>query len=69
MIGFAAEFNGAVLCIKLATAIVVCVTGMKPYAWSRSNTKYGLQQIMKTRTEMGRVLFIDGIVRLECKIF
>lgn len=48
MIGLAALFNGAKLWINVEIAIVFRETGMNPYTWSRSQMKYGLQQMMNT---------------------
>lgn len=47
--GFAAEFNGAKLWINVAIAILVCVLGIWPKTWSRSNIKKGLQHNMNTK--------------------
>lgn len=50
IIGFAAEFRGVKLWMKVATAMFVWVSGTYPYTCSRSNTMYGLQQRMNTET-------------------
>ena len=49
MSGLAAELSGARLCMNVATALLVGLSGMHPYTWSRSKTMYGLQQRMKTK--------------------
>lgn len=44
--GFAALFNGAKLCINvlMADTLSEVGSGICPYTYIRSNTKYGLQQ-------------------------
>jgi hypothetical protein len=48
MMGLAAEFSGARLWMKVATAIFVCVLEKYSKTCSKSNTMYGLQHKMKT---------------------
>jgi hypothetical protein len=48
MRGLAAEFSGARLWMKVATAIFVCVLEKYSKTCSKSNTIYGLQHKMKT---------------------
>lgn len=46
--GFAAEFNGAKLWMRVAMAKLDCDGGMWLYTWRRSNTMYGAQHITNT---------------------
>jgi hypothetical protein len=48
MRGLAAEFRGAKLWMKDATAMFVWVLGTWPYTCRRSNTMYGLQHVTNT---------------------
>jgi hypothetical protein len=48
MMGLAAEFSGARLWMKVATAIFVCVLEKYSKTCNKSNTMYGLQHKMKT---------------------
>lgn len=46
--GFAAEFRGAKLCIKVAIAMLICVVGIFLNTCSKSKIIYGLQHKIKT---------------------
>lgn len=51
--GFAAEFKGARLCIRVAIAQLVWVRGMQSNTCSKSNPMYGSQH--RTNTEINNI--------------
>jgi hypothetical protein len=62
MRGLAAEFSGARLWMKVATAMFVCVLEKYSKTCSRSNTIYGLQHKMKTAgNEMYKVNILISV--------